>query len=192
MVKLADANPLVAVFRRHLASTHNNIGWLLAHQKRYADALAALDQGVALCQKLTHDYPNNAYFAHGLGYSHAYRGWVQAHAGQPAEAAADLRLAVELWAGTKSLDIETRFERSRALALLAGLGGDRKSGVTSAEAKTYADQAVAALADAVKTGWCLPGELKAPDFDLLRARPDFEKLVAEVEAKAAKPQKHQP
>ncbi len=189
MRKLADANPEVAIFRRHLASTYNNIGWLLAHQKRYAEALLALDQGTALCEKLTHDYPSNAYFAHGLGYSHAYRGWTKAQAGQPAEAAADLRLAVELWSRSKALDIETRFERSRALALLAGLGGDEKSGVTPAEAETFADQAVAALADAVKTGWGLKSELKAPDFDALRARADFQKLVAEVEAKGEKAQK---
>src|SRR5579864_7656009 len=50
MLKLAEVNPEVAIFRRHLASTYNNIGWLHAHQKRYADALLALDQGVALCQ----------------------------------------------------------------------------------------------------------------------------------------------
>jgi len=187
MRKLADANPAVAIFRRHLASTHNNIGWLHAHQKRYADALLALDQGIAICQQLTQDHPTNAYFAHGLGYSHAYRGWAKAHAGQSAEAAADLRQAVELWAQNKALDIETRFERSRALALLAGLGGDAKSGVTKDEAKAFADQSVAALADAVKTGWGQPSELKGPDFDALRGREDFQKLVAEVEAKAKKP-----
>jgi serine/threonine protein kinase len=186
MQKLADANPAIAIFRRHLASTHNNIGWLHAHQKRYSDALRALDQGISICQKLTRDDPSNAYFAHGLGYSHAYRGWTHAHAGQPAQAAADLRRAVELWGGSKALDIETRFERSRALALLAGLGDDSKSGVTPAEAKTCADQAVAALADAVKTGWGLPSELTGPDFDAVRARPDFANLVAEVEAKAEK------
>jgi eukaryotic-like serine/threonine-protein kinase len=184
MQKLADANPAVAMFRRHLASTHNNIGWLHAHQKRYAEALLALDQGLAICQKLTNDHPANAYFAHGLGYSHAYRGWVKAHAGQPAEAAADLRRAVELWAQNKALDIETRFERSRALALLAGLGPDAKSGVTAAEALAFADQSVAALADVVKLGWANPGELKEPDFDSLRGRPDFQKLFAEVEKKA--------
>jgi tetratricopeptide (TPR) repeat protein len=177
----------VAIFRRHLASTCNNIGWLHAHQKRYADALLALDQGIALCQKLTHDHPTNAYFAHGLGYSHAYRGWTRAHAGQPAEAAADLRQAVELWAKNKALDIETRFERSRALALLAGLGADAKSGVTTDDAKTFADQAVAALADAVKSGWAVPRELKEPDFDTLRGRADFQKLVSAVQAKAEKP-----
>ena len=101
-------------------------------------------------------------------------------------------LAVLVWTSAKALDIETRFERSRALALLAGLGGDTKSGVTSEEAKTAADQAVAALADAVKTGWGLPGELKAPEFDVLRPRPEFQKLVAEVEAKAEKPREPRP
>ena len=58
------------------------------------------------------------------------------------------------------------------------------SGVTSAEAAAFADQAVAALADAVKTGWGLPSELTAPDFDAVRGRDDFKKLLAELNAKS--------
>jgi hypothetical protein len=119
-----------------------------------------------------------------LGESHAFRGGARTRAGQPAEAAADLRRARELWARLPSLDIEIQVERSRALALLAGLGGDARSGVTKEEARTFADQSVAALADAVKVGWALPSELKEPDFDALRGRPDFQKLVAEVEARS--------
>jgi hypothetical protein len=42
------------------------------------------------------------------------------------------------------------------------------------------------LQDAVKTGWARPSELKEPDFDALRSRADFQKLVAEVQAKAEK------
>ncbi len=99
------------------------------------------------------------------------------------------------WARSKALDLSRHGSSGRGR-----LGGswpqaaatNTKSGVTSAEAETSADQAVAALADAVKTGWGLPSELKAPDFDALRARPDFQKLVAEVEAKAEKPQEQQP
>ena len=56
--------------------------------------------------------------------------------------------------------------------------------MTAAEAAMFADQAVAALADAVKAGWALPSELNEPDFDALRGRDDFRKLVAEVEEKA--------
>jgi hypothetical protein len=46
---------------------------------------------------------------------------------------------------------------------LAGLGGDAKSDVTKEEAKTFADQLVAALAAAVKRGAAVPSELREPD-----------------------------
>ena len=51
------------------------------------------------------------------------------------------------------------------MALLAGLGRDAKSGVTAAEAAAFADQAVAALRDAISAGWARRDELKEPDFD---------------------------
>jgi hypothetical protein len=84
----------------------------------------------------------------------------------------------------KTPNAETWFERSRVLALLAGLGGDAKSGVTKDEARTFADRSVAALAESVKTGYPLPSELKEPDFDALGGRDDFKKLLAELEAKS--------
>jgi hypothetical protein len=69
---------------------------------------------------------------------------------------------------------------------LAGLGGQAQSGVSAAEAAAFADQAVAALRDAVQSGWGQYYELKDPDFDPLRKREDFQKLLAELEAKARK------
>jgi hypothetical protein len=69
--------------------------------------------------------------------------------------------------------------------LLAGLGGEAKSGVTAAEAAAFADQSVAALRDGLQAGWGLASELKEPDFDALRRREDFQKLLAELEKKAA-------
>jgi hypothetical protein len=58
--------------------------------------------------------------------------------------------------------------------------------VTAAEAKTFADRSVTNLAAVVNRGWALPSELKEPDFDAVRGRTDFQKLFAEVEAKAEK------
>src|SRR5262249_47699023 len=143
----------------------------------------AIDAGLAIREKLARVDPKNTDYATDLGYSHAYRGWVLVQSGQPSQAAAELRQAVELWARTKAPNTETRFERSRALALLAGRGGEAKSGVTTAEAAAFADQAVAALGDAIKAGWNRPNELMEPDFDPLRSRDDFKKLQAEVETK---------
>ena len=70
---------------------------------------------------------------------------------------ADLRRALEQWAKVPNRDAEMQFKRSRALP--AGPCGDARSGVTADEAKAFADQAVAALAEAVKLGWGLPSEL---------------------------------
>jgi hypothetical protein len=56
--------------------------------------------------------------------------------------------------------------------------------VTTHEAAAFADQAVVTLRDAFSTGWGLLEECKEPDFDALRGRADFKKLVAELDAKA--------
>ena len=77
-----------------------------------------------------------------------------------------------------------QFDKSWALALLAGLSGDAKSGVTKAEAAAFADRAVASLRDAFSHSWGWLDGLKAPEFDALRGRDDFKKLMAELEAKA--------
>ena len=106
------------------------------------------------------------------------------------QAAADLRRALELWAKVPPLGAavdshhHSRFEPAQPLALLAGLGKDTKSGVTTVEAASFADQAVAALRDAINAGWTQLDELKEPDFDALRGRDDFQKLLAELEAKS--------
>ena len=73
---------------------------------------------------------------------------------------------------------------------MAGLTADAKSGVTKDEARTFADQSVAALADAVKAGWTQPSELNDPDFAAVRRRDDFQKLVDEVAARAAPKSSH--
>jgi tetratricopeptide (TPR) repeat protein/tRNA A-37 threonylcarbamoyl transferase component Bud32 len=182
--KLVNANPDVLAFQNGLANCDNNIGWLHARQTRFTEAFAALDRSVALGQKLIRDHPGDTECISGLGESHAYRGWARAHAGQSAAAVADLRKASELWAGLPILDLDIRFERSRALALLARLGSEANSGVTTAEAAACADQAMVALHDAFSASWNRPDELKGPEFDALRGREDFKKLLAEVEAKA--------
>jgi hypothetical protein len=94
---------------------------------------------------------------------------------------------MELWARAPAPAVAIRFERSRALALLAGLAADPTSGVSAAEAKAFGDDAVAALRDAIGAGWARVPELAERDFDALRERDDFQTLVKELEQKAATP-----
>jgi tetratricopeptide (TPR) repeat protein/tRNA A-37 threonylcarbamoyl transferase component Bud32 len=182
--KLVDANPGVPQFQTGLAWGHNEPGRLHAREKRFTEAFAALDQGLAICQKLAESHPTITPFTNDLALSHAYRGWAHVRADHPAEAAADLRRALALWEKAKPSWRGHRFERGRALGLLAGLAADGKSGVSSAEAAAFADQAVAVLRDAISDGWNVPDELKEPDFDAVRGRDDFKKLLAELKAKS--------
>jgi serine/threonine protein kinase len=177
------ANPRLAVLQLppmvslELSWSHSLIGQVHAREKRFSEAFAALEQGLAIRQKLADANPTMENYMNELGYSHACRGWAHVRAGHPAEAAADLRRGLALWDKGKAADREMRFERSRALALLAGLAADGKSGVTAAEATAFADQAVATLRNAIRAGWRDVAELKEPDFDAIRGRDDFKKLV---------------
>jgi tetratricopeptide (TPR) repeat protein len=181
--KLAEANPKVPDYQSAMASSLNNLGEALVRQKRFAEAFTAIDAGLAIKRKLVEAYPKNKLYSVILSCGHTDRGSALVRSGQPSEAAADLRRAVELFAKDPALDVNARYERSRALALLAGLGEEAKSGVTKAEAALFADQAIASLRDAIKAGWNKPDALEEPDFGSLRGRDDFKKLLAELEAR---------
>jgi tetratricopeptide (TPR) repeat protein len=188
--KLADANPTIHRYQRDVSRVHTNIGRLLSLKGQLDEGWIHLNTAVAKGTKIADANPTITDYASGLAESHAYRGWVRLRNQKPKESATDLRRAVELWAKDATLSPELRFERSRALALLAKLGQDTASGVTAPEAKALADQAVDALREAVKAGWSSrPAELKGPDFDAVRDHDDFRKLLADVEQKAADPGK---
>jgi tetratricopeptide (TPR) repeat protein len=182
--KVCNANPTVSYYQQNLATVHINIARLLARQKRFTEALAALDAGQAISKTLTEANPKDPAASDVLGYGHAYRGWTLIQCGQSPQAVTDLRIALEQWSKRRVPDNENLFERSRALALLARLGGETNPGVTTAEAATFADQAVSTLRDALRAGWPWPDELKEPDFDAIRGREDFKKLLAESQAES--------
>src|SRR5262249_27230328 len=161
-----------------------SIGRLLAAKKSFAEAITALDTSVADLEKLVEQDPNHSDVESRLALSHSFRGWALVRSGQPSRALADLRRAAELWAKEPAAQPEIRFECSRTLALLAGLGRETKSGETSAESKQSAELAIAALRAAINTGWNWPDDLQDPDFDPLRGRDDFKKVLAELEAKS--------
>jgi hypothetical protein len=77
----------------------------------------------------------------------------------------------------------TTFAEVTTSRLRLEFDGDAKSGVTTAQAARFADQAVAALRDAIRSGWSRPDERKEPDFDPPRGRDGLRKLLAESETR---------
>ena len=73
-----------------------------------------------------------------------------------------------------------------AHAALAGLAGQEGTGVSAAEGKAHADQAMALLRKAVDAGYGNIHEYRTEDaLDPLREREDFKKLLTELEQKSA-------
>jgi tetratricopeptide (TPR) repeat protein len=71
-------------------------------------------------------------------------------------------------------------------ALLHGAALKKGSGLTGARAEAAAEQAVAALRRAIAAGYVDLANMRGDtDVDSLRKRPDFEKLLADLEAKLA-------
>jgi hypothetical protein len=151
--------------------------------------LAELDVSLPICEKQVTGNTQITEFWTELGHAHSNRGWARLHAGQPDVGAADLRRALQLWSKDPAPTIETRVEKARALALLAGQRADAKSGVTKDEAAAFATQAVKALRDAATAGLLRRVELKEPDFDAIRTREDFKKLLAEAKNSPVQPDK---
>ena len=129
------------------------------------------------------DYPTNRV------RSLVGRGRARRALGDPAGAAADVRHALRLSEGLRLPEGYAAFSIACSHAALAGLAGQEGTGVSAAEGKAHADQAMALLRKAVDAGFRDIHDYRTEGaLDPLREREDFKKLLAELEQKsAAKP-----
>ena len=111
--------------------------------------------------------------------------------GDAAGAAADVRRALGLYDGLSERSRRRVVRDGLRRAALAGLAGRDGAGVSAAEGKAEADQAMALLRKAVGMGYRDAGAVRTDSaLDPLRQREDFKKLLTELEQKsAAKPEK---
>jgi hypothetical protein len=117
------------------------------------------------------------------------RGLARAGLGDASGAAADVRRALGLYDGLSERSDDEWFHTACARATLAGLAGRDGAGVSAAEGKAEAEQAMALLRKAVGMGYLDAGAVRTDSaLDPFRQREDFQKLLQEVEQKsAAKP-----
>jgi eukaryotic-like serine/threonine-protein kinase len=187
---VADA-PKVSDHRGDLAWALSNFGGLLRKLGRPAEALERNDEAIALIEQSIKENPKNLESPNNLVRSLTGRELARRALGDAAGAAADIRRAQSLSEGLPALGGVGPFNGACAHAALAGLAGQDGAGVSAAEGRAEADQAMALLRKAVDAGHRDPTEFRAADaLDPLRGREDFKKLVAELEKPSpAKPDK---
>jgi serine/threonine-protein kinase len=169
---ILDKEPRLVLARLYLRNVHAGRAHALERLGRHGEAVPDWEQAVALNDEKSRDGGLR------LGLALAL-----AHAGQHLQATA----AAEEILQRSNADARTCYAAARVYALaVAQAMKEAPKNPNSVLAEKYAARAVALLRQAVQKGYKNIAELKKDaDLDCLRQRPDFQQLLAELEAKAA-------
>ena len=169
----------------------NQFAGLLRKLRRPAEAVERDDEAITLAEHSIKENPKSFENSNNLVRSLTGRGLARHSLGDFAGAAADIGRAVSFLESLPASGDVSPFYSASAYAALAGLAGQAGAGVSPAEGKAHADQAMALLRKAVDASF---GDINLyrteGALDPLREREDFKKLLAELEQKSAtKPEK---
>ncbi len=182
--KLSDDNPKAPGHRVGLSGALYYLGDVIRALGKPAEAREDYDRAIAIHEKLVTENPNPWYRSL-LAHSLRRRGLVLGELGDSTGGAADTRRALGLYDGLKARAGEEQFETACCRAALAGLAGRDGAGVSAAEGRAEADQAMALLRKAVDTGYRNAAAFRTePALNSLRKREDFQKLLDELETKS--------
>jgi tetratricopeptide (TPR) repeat protein/serine/threonine protein kinase len=180
--KLAAGSPGVPAYQSQLGATLNNLAIELNGRKDFAQAARLLEEAVARQKAALDIDPRNPRYRlclrnHYWNLAEALLG--RAEHGKAARVAAELPgLYPDAW--QDSVRAAGYLYRCAALAAKdTALPGDRRKELVEA----YGHQAVALLRRALDRGWEDVTAVKAPVFEPLRGRDDFQKLLATRERK---------
>jgi serine/threonine-protein kinase len=182
--KLAAKDRANLRYRSELGATWHGIGQSLKQLGRFEEAREGFEHAVRSGRMAVDKAPEVFNYRVYLANHYFELADLQRHLGQPPEAAAALRKWQEL--GLRYPP--ALYTVARAWARCIPLVGKGKPELTAEEQdqrRQYADQAVAALHDAVARGYKDLGVLqKDTALDPLRSREDFRRLLAGLEKKA--------
>jgi serine/threonine protein kinase len=183
--KLADDNPTVSRDRDRVAFSLDNLGDVVRSLGRAAEAKGLYERAITVKEPQVRENPTDTMHRYRLVCSIRRRGLTRGDLGDVAGAAADARWALELCDGLLPRSFRDLFETACCHAALAGLAGRTGSGVSADEGQDEAARAMECLGRVVATGYRNVNALRIESaLDPLRNRPDYKKLMAELEKNA--------
>jgi tetratricopeptide (TPR) repeat protein len=185
--KLAREHPDVPEYAWGLAYGYEVLGMAANAQDKTDLALASCDKAVAILETLVEKESRNQRWRIDLWDNRLLRAAIWAQRGDHARAVQE----VEALAATRELSENNLYNLACVYARAAAAAGkDEKlpAAERSRFQDRYATQAVDSLRQAVARGFRnLPGLQNDPDLEAVRGRPEFQKLVQELEEKVKKP-----
>ena len=179
--KLSDENPNAPGHKVGLSGALYYLGDVIRGLGRPAEAREDYERAIAIHEKLVKE-SRNPWYRSLLAQSLRRRGLALRELGDspPRQPIRGGRLACTT--GSRSRSGEDRFGTACCRAALAGLAGRDGAGVSAAEGKVEADQAIGLLKKAIDTGYRNAAAFRTESaLDSLRKREDFKKLLEELE-----------
>jgi tetratricopeptide (TPR) repeat protein len=185
---LADAHPTAVTFQANLARSHAAAGSVLVVLGRPGDAAPELDKAMLLYRKLAK--PDTTWWRPELADALRNRGIALQKLGRPGEAVAAYREATGLLEKLAKPEPYDVYGQARCHALIHGMAPEKGSGLTAVDTHAAGELAMTALRRAIAAGYRDAANLRQDaDLDSLRQRPEFRKLLADLEEAVRAPGK---
>jgi tetratricopeptide (TPR) repeat protein len=180
--KLAGANANVTRFQDQLAGAYGSIAWVYKMTGKPAEALAEYEHELAIRRKLIEADPSVRMHQTHMATCLGQIGGIHREAGRHSEAARASREASAILERLSILEPIDCYNMACHNATLVGIAITPGSGMTAAEGRHAAEQAIEWLHRAVARGYRNVALMRRdPDLDPLRSRPDFQLLMMELE-----------
>jgi tetratricopeptide (TPR) repeat protein len=184
---LCRSHPGFVRYQSDLGGSLNNVSWSLVEMGRLDEAAEHLQRAIEIQVVAVAKAPQVLQYREYLNQHYLNMAILRRRQGRPEEAADVTRKRLQLWP-----DNPTRLcDSAASLALCIPVVGGGKTELSAAEQaqrRQYADETMAALRQAIAKGFKSVERLrKDAEFDPLRERADFQKLVADLAARAGNP-----
>ena len=183
--KLADDNPAVPIFRDRLAVALTYLGDVVRSNGRAAEAKGCYDRAIALKEPQLKEDPTDTLHRYYLACAMRRAGWPSAISATPPARPPILGGRWTVATGCRRRSTRAGSRRPAAARRSRAWPGRPARECRSAEGEDAAAKAMEWLGRAVAMGYRNTNQLRIESaLDPLRNRPDFKKLMAELEKNA--------
>jgi tetratricopeptide (TPR) repeat protein len=190
--RMVREHPGVVQYQKELATGIQRLAEGLRQVGKLDEAATLLQKATDLNEKMLKENPNDPDNGDRRLDLLSLQGDFARERKQPAAALKFYRISVKTREGLSAPRPEQLYDLACTRAKLAGAAADNGSGLSAAEARAEADQAMAVLRRAVAAGFNTAEKIQTdPDLDSLHNRDDFKKLIQELQQpkKPAEPSK---
>jgi eukaryotic-like serine/threonine-protein kinase len=178
---LVESHPQNRDYRLTFASACTDLGDVQATMGKPAEAMESFEAALSVHRKLVEAEPPTASHRSNLAATFLLRGIALRRCGRPADAVQDFRQSISILQALAEPTPEDYYNMARAQSLMSGAAALPGSGLTTADSRAAALEAMTSLQLSVGAGWQDLALMRA-DTELapIRSRPEFQLLMMDV------------